>query len=126
MREAGCVLIVKNNKVLAVSRKDNPHDFGLPGGLKEFGEAVQEAAFRELKEETGLVAESGRLVLSDYCGNHLVSTFLVENYYGKISSNEAGIVAWIEPKDLLTGSFSEYNKKIMQDLGLLNHVKFNI
>lgn len=41
-------------KVLAVSRKDDPNDLGLPGGKAEDGETPFEAVVREVEEETGL------------------------------------------------------------------------
>jgi 8-oxo-dGTP diphosphatase len=40
--------------ILAVSRKDDPNAFGLPGGKVEHGETEEQAARRELLEETGV------------------------------------------------------------------------
>jgi len=31
-------LIIKDNKILSIARKDNPNDFGLPGGKIDKGE----------------------------------------------------------------------------------------
>ena len=56
MKEAVQIVILnEKNEVLAVSRKDNHKDFGLPGGKvdpEDFSNV--DAIIREVKEETGL------------------------------------------------------------------------
>ena len=53
--EGVCVALIRDGKLLVISRKDNPNDFGLPGGkVDEDDETVSMAAARELKEETGI------------------------------------------------------------------------
>lgn len=51
------VIIYKDNKILLQQRKDNKC-WGYHGGRIELGEIVEEAAKRELLEETGLTALS--------------------------------------------------------------------
>ncbi len=53
-------VVVKDNKVLLIKRVEAPYVgyWTVPGGKIEFGEHPEEAAIRELKEETNLDCES--------------------------------------------------------------------
>lgn len=51
------VIIHKNNKILLQQRKDN-NCWGYAGGSIELGERVEDAAKREMLEETGLQANA--------------------------------------------------------------------
>ncbi len=57
-------LVLQDGRLVAVRRKYDPHQgqFCLPGGMVEYGETVEEAVVREVREETGLVTEVEELV----------------------------------------------------------------
>lgn len=55
------VLVVKNGKILLNLRADTK-TWGIPGGSMELGETLEEAARRELLEETNLNVQSLALV----------------------------------------------------------------
>ncbi len=67
LRIAACA-VVRNGRLLVVRRSPNdPYGPGLweiPGGVVEAGETYETAARRELREETGLVGGTLRLVRS--------------------------------------------------------------
>ncbi|OQX58582.1 hypothetical protein B5M50_04155 [candidate division KSB1 bacterium 4484_219] len=50
------VILMRNNEILLVQRKYEPRagDWSLPAGFIEYDEEVEQAAVRELKEETNL------------------------------------------------------------------------
>ena len=58
-RLTSAVLVIKDNKFLLAERnKENRNGYWvIPGGGVEFGETIQEAAIREIKEETNLDVE---------------------------------------------------------------------
>lgn len=57
-------LVVRDGRVLMVQRAREPDrgKWGFPGGLIELGETVTTAALRELREETGLIAEADEII----------------------------------------------------------------
>lgn len=55
---------IKNDhgEVLLQKRSQTEEDWGFPGGILELGESYEEAAVREVKEETGLDVEVNSLI----------------------------------------------------------------
>ena len=64
------LICMNENKLLLVRRGVEPAkgEWGLPGGFIELGETANEAAIRELKEETNLNGNPVRLL--GYCSHH--------------------------------------------------------
>jgi 8-oxo-dGTP pyrophosphatase MutT (NUDIX family) len=121
-KQVACVLILNNldkSKILSVSRKDNHEDFGFPGGKLELDKDYDliDTAIRETKEETGielLRSDLTPLYTSKDSNGYLTTTYVASKYTGEINHNEPHIVDWLDRSYLLSGSFKEYNKKVLE------------
>ncbi len=54
---AADILVCVGRKVLLIERKNEPYGYAIPGGFVDKFERVQDAAVRELREETGIEAK---------------------------------------------------------------------
>jgi mutator protein MutT len=117
-KKIACVAIIKNsdNKILAVSRKNNPEDLGLPGGKADDGEEPYDCMVREVKEETGLTVAAAEETYRANIGNTEVICFTVLAWGGKLSTEEAGVLKWVSSEDLTSNkcSFASYNTNALK------------
>ncbi|UOQ46861.1 NUDIX domain-containing protein [Gracilibacillus caseinilyticus] len=70
---AGAIVFDEEDRVLLQQRSDNGQ-WGFPGGFMDLGESVQDAAKREVNEETGLYLEEMEL-FAIYSGPQYDKTF---------------------------------------------------
>jgi 8-oxo-dGTP pyrophosphatase MutT (NUDIX family) len=113
MKQAACCL------VLAVSRRNNPNMWGLPGGKAEPSESLEAAAKRELQEETGLVAHDLFKIFSRFDADGFETTTFACEVEGTIQTLETGLVNWIKPSVLVnpaSSPFAEYNAALFVSL----------
>lgn len=107
--------------VLAVSRKNDETDLGLPGGKLDPGEDFRDAVKRETKEETNLDVVDLFPIYGAACGTpgihhvHWCLTYICK-VTGTVKRMEKGKVVWVPPERLITKATGEYNS-----FGLYNH-----
>lgn len=109
-------LIVKGagGKLLSVSRGRDTYDMNLPGGGIEMGETPEEAARRELKEETGLDAGEMVEIYTGPSRSKVCTAFEVLDYSGKIRGSSEGFVKWSTPDELMNGTFGEFFRTLIK------------
>lgn len=61
-RVRAVAVLVKNDEVLLIHRRNTKEYYVFPGGGVEEGESVEQAVLRELKEETSITAEIIKLL----------------------------------------------------------------
>lgn len=76
MRKRACIVIIKNGRLALIKRiKNNEIYYVIPGGQKEIGETLQQAAKREAKEELGVDVKIGKQILKlEYNGQQYYFT----------------------------------------------------
>ena len=121
-KTAVCVLLEKDGTFLSVTRKDDPTDFGLPGGKLDYGETLIQCAIRESLEETGYhlnINPNNPFMKVDKNGMFTI-TFLAsfkEETRESTSSEETGLVSFVNKETLCNGSFGEYNEDMLNHFG---------
>jgi 8-oxo-dGTP diphosphatase len=99
MKQRATVMVERDGHVLLVARAGGRWAF--PGGRAKSGEALADAASRELREETGLEAISVRYVFQ-FKGlrtRHFVFVATVRAGTEPLPSNEIERCRWLRPED---------------------------
>jgi 8-oxo-dGTP diphosphatase len=93
------LIVEKNNKILLIKRKNGPFKnmWALPGGFLDYGkETLEQAAKRELEEETSIITKTSDLELlgiysdpgRDPRGHVISHTYIVKEYAGTPKAND--------------------------------------
>ncbi len=127
MAKSSRVIIIHNEKILLIHRiKNDKEYYVLPGGAIESGETPEEAAIREVKEETNLDVEIGQLLWKfreDY--NNTYGYYFIAKKFGgnlklggpeakKQSKNNKYILEWTSLKKM--NRITLYPEKIKDNI----------
>ena len=122
------VILNDEGNVLAVSRKTDHSDFGLPGGKVESCDRnLINAAIREVKEETGLDIYNLELIYATHKKGRMGYTYFAEGS-GEINydqTSEPHVVKWSNFQEIINGSFGEWNYEVYKSL-LSKGIKVNL
>lgn len=110
-----CVIVKgPDGKVLAVSRGGDDNDLNLPGGNITPGEEPEEAARRELWEETGMIATDLVEVYRGLARSRLAVVYKANDASGNLRSSSEGKASWVDPRRMSTGTFGSFLMKLMR------------
>ena len=119
-------VVFNEDKVLLVLRGKPPAEtqWSIPGGCVELGETLQEAAEREITEETGIVIQAKKPIYTfdvierDEDGHirfHYVIVDLAADYVsGELEAGDDAVdVSWVSRKDLKNLNVSDATRKLL-------------
>jgi 8-oxo-dGTP diphosphatase len=119
-------VVFNEDKVLLVLRGKPPAEkqWSIPGGCVELGETIQEAAEREITEETGIVIQAKKPIYTfdviehDEDGLirfHYVIVDLAADYAGGElrAGDDAVDVRWVSREDLKNLNVSDATRKLL-------------
>ena len=99
---AACLLVCDRHrkKFLSVFKIQGSYD--IPGGKTKMIESFEDAAIRELYEETGIIVEKINMtkIMDAFDGRYQVVTFLAFVHRGRIQTQEDHLVGWVPFKYL--------------------------
>jgi 8-oxo-dGTP diphosphatase len=119
-------VVVRDGKALIIKRAHEPRkgEWSLPGGLLELGESLQDAARREIKEETGLDIEVGPVIETfdrvhrDDHGkiryHFVIVDFVCSSSDGEaVPGSDADGVAWVRADEIDDYKVNEHAKAVI-------------
>ncbi len=121
IRKAVRCYLIKNNKIVVIqykkgNRKEGYYD--IPGGKMEAGETPEQAAIREMKEETGINVKNltykGVMTIEYPDRKYVLDTFVASEYVGEPEEFDENTSEWIEINELLQ------QEKILAGIAILN------
>lgn len=115
-----------DSKVLLIQKKCNPNKYGFAGGFTDLSDKTgEDAAKRELYEETGLTAEGSMVYVgsyrvqdwrqTEYSGIHTTLFFTVNPRGPARAGDDADYVEWVPIDQLLNREFFGSHKMLAEE-----------
>jgi 8-oxo-dGTP diphosphatase len=108
IRCVGAIITDDTGRLLLIKRGHEPEEgrWSLPGGRVRPGESDRDALAREVREETGLEVEPGRLIGEVERPAPGGASFDIHDYAASVSGgqlaagDDAADVRWVHPRDI--------------------------
>jgi ADP-ribose pyrophosphatase YjhB (NUDIX family) len=114
------IIEIESKGIVLIKRKNPPYGWAIPGGFVDYGESLEEAAFREAKEETNLDVELVRQ-FHTYSNpkrdprHHSISTVYVAKSKGIPQAKDDAIEIGIFTESNLPDEIAFDHRSILQD-----------
>jgi 8-oxo-dGTP diphosphatase len=111
------VIMRSTGDVLAIYRQDAPKGWALPGGHVDHGETFEDAAMREVYEETGIRTSAPQFVTAlagNKEGRYEVRFYVLAHVEGELRPSSEGVPAWVPWAVILAGP---YGRETTEALG---------
>ena len=106
MRIRAGAILIEDDKVALIERyRDGKHYFVFPGGGVDEGETSQEAAVREMEEETGLRVTVNRELAKIHFGLSIQIYYLVDRASGKYGTGTGEEYTDADPDNPMEGIY---------------------
>ena len=118
------VITAEDGKLVFIRRKNPPYQssWALTGGFVEYGETVEQAVMREVKEETGLIVEIKKIIGvysdpdRDPRGHTITVSFLTNKIGGyPRADTDASEVSFFTPEEAKDLDLAFDHQKILKD-----------
>lgn len=127
IQTAVSALLVKDGSILLVKRAKEPSKgmWALPGGKQEFGEKLEEAIIREMKEETNLDIMDPKLltccepIFKNEAGetitHFVIALFEVDKFSGQSQAgDDAEELIWADKQQQKTLKIAKSSKEVIE------------